>query len=183
MLYSFVQKEGEIVMEKELKKEDRRRTIRTKLLIVTITLVVLSIIAIIASVTYETYSGMRLQMREDSEFLLENVASRLSDNNDSIEFIEGIVDTTILEPLEAIKESDYQEITNEEINEIAKYMRVDELNLFSLNGEITHPSIPENIGRVFDSEHEILIFMSSNEEMIIEDIREKTLMASINMVQ
>lgn len=156
------------------KKEVKKKTIRTKLLIVPITLVVLSIIAIIASVTYETNAGMRKQMREDSEFLLENVVSRLNDNDDSIEFIEDIVDTRILESLETIKESNSERLTNDDIFQIAQYMQVEELNLFSANGEITHSNIPENIGRIFDSEHEIPVFMSSDDKIMLEEIRENS---------
>lgn len=164
-------------MEEELvqeEKQGRSRTIRTKLLVVPVVLVILSIIGIIASVTYTTYTGMRQQMREDSEFLLENVASRLNDNSDSIEYIEQITDSTVSEALATIKDRSQEELTNDEISEIATYMQVDELNLFSSDAEVLYSSIPENIGRTFDSDHEIPLFINSDAEVMIEEIRENT---------
>lgn len=92
-------------MISKFKKKDkpaRRKTIRTKLLRVPIALVILSVFAIIISVTYRTYTGMRQQMRDDSEFLLENIVSRVNDNSSSIESIETLIDSRLEESLAAV---------------------------------------------------------------------------------
>lgn len=158
---------------KERNKE-RKKSIRSKLMIIPITLIVLSIIGIILSVSYETYTSMRTEKRRDSEFLLENVVLRLNDNEHSIEFIEDIVETRIISSLEALQQSDITELTNEEVVALAGLMQLDEVNLFDTEGRVVFSSIPENIGRIFESTHQIPIFLNSEDEVLIEDIRENT---------
>lgn len=161
-------------MQNEPVRKTRRKTIRTKLLVIPIALVVLSIIAIIASVTYETYTSMRLQMREDNEFLLENVVSRLNDNDNSIISIEGLIDGRLLEALEAAQDrnignSPGSELTNDEIIDLANVLQVDELNLFDAKGEVIQSSFPENVGYIVDAEHPVSTLLASGESVIIED--------------
>lgn len=157
--------------KKRKEKDTQRKTIRTKLLTIPMILILISVIAILASVSYETYSGMRTQMREDNEFLMVNVVSRLNDNDESIQAIEGLVESNLVESLEAVHNYSSEDLTNDEVIELARLLQVDELNLFAPTGEITHSSIAENIGRTFDADHPIPIFLASNEEMLIEDVR------------
>ena len=106
-----------------------------------------------------------------SEFLMVNVVSRLNDNDESIQAIEGLVESNLVESLEAVHNYSSEDLTNDEVIELARLLQVDELNLFAPTGEITHSSIAENIGRTFDADHPIPIFLASNEEMLIEDVR------------
>ncbi len=144
-------------MEKEDKKtsalsftdilKSGKKSIRTPLMIVPIALVVLSIVGIIIGVAYKTNSSMRNLMREDTEFLLLNVSARLDDNNNSMLNIEGIVDDTLLTALETVQDRNRnaKELTTEKLIELAQLIQVDELNLFTTSGEISHSNIPENI--------------------------------------
>lgn len=167
-------------MEENLDKQEkrfRRKTIRTKLLVVPITLVVLSIIAIILSVTYETYTGMRQQMRDDNEFLLENVVLRMHDNNASIDSIEGLIDSRLTQALKAAQNRNDREnerLTNDYITDLSRVLQVDELNIFDINGEVLYSSISANIGHVVESDHPISKFLDSSDETLIEDVREDT---------
>lgn len=156
------------------RNKEHKKSIRSKLMIIPITLIVLSIIGIIFSVSYETYTSMRTEKRRDSEFLLDNVVLRLNDNNLSIEYIEEIAETRITSALEALKKSDIEQLTNEEVAGVAELMQLDELNFFDTDGRVVYSSIPENIGRIFESTHQIPIFLNSEEEVLVEDIRENT---------
>lgn len=170
-------------MEKEDKKtsalsftdnlKSGKKSIRTPLMIVPIALVVLSIVGIIIGVAYKTNSSMRNLMREDTEFLLLNVSARLDDNNNSMLTIEGIVDDTLLTALETVQDRNRnaKELTTEKLIELAQLIQVDELNLFTTSGEISHSNIPENIGLIVDSAHAVPTFLQNDDEYIIEDIR------------
>ena len=66
-------------MKNENKNKRRTKSIRTKLLIMPVLLVIIAIIGIIISVSIRTNNSMRGEMIEETEFLLKNVAARLND--------------------------------------------------------------------------------------------------------
>lgn len=66
-------------MKNENKNKRRTKSIRTKLLIMPVLLVIIAIIGIIISVSIQTNNSMRGEMIETTEFLLKNVAARLND--------------------------------------------------------------------------------------------------------
>lgn len=153
-------------------KSTRKKSIRTKMLIIPITLVVLSTISLIFSVIYQTRTGMREQMRTDNEFLLENVVFRLNDNTESIESIEGIVEDRLLASLNALKDRDAEAMNEEEFKDLATLLNVDELNLYDENGEIIHSNLSTNVSKVIDSDHPIMDFIGSDEKILLEEPRE-----------
>lgn len=158
--------------EEQSAKQAKKKTIRTKLLIIPISLIVLSIIAIILSVTYETYNGLRGQMREDNQFLLENVVSRLNDNTQSIEAMENMVDSRLQEALDAAYNQNDVDLDNDSIVELARILQVDELNLLSTEGEVLNSNVSDNIGRSIDEDHAIMDLIASNEDRMTEEVRE-----------
>lgn len=153
------------------KKQNRKRSIRTKLMIVPITLVILSIIGIIISVAFKTDSSMKAQMKEETEFLLSNVVARVNDNSNSIKSIESMLESTLKTGLESVKNTNDENLTNEDVIELANLMQVDELNLYNEFGEMILSNIPENIGVVLDLDHPIIKFKDGGEETMIEETR------------
>lgn len=153
------------------KQQIRQKSIRTKLMVIPIILIVLSTIAIIISVTIRTDSSMKAQMQEETEYLLANVAERLNDNNASIESIENIVESSLLDALNSSKNKNLDGLTNQEITELANLIQVDELNLINENGQIINSNVPEQINTVLDENHPIREFQKGNEEILLEDIK------------
>ena len=66
-------------MKNENKNKRRTKSIRTKLLIMPVLLVIIAIIGIIISVSIRTKNSMRGEMIGATESLLKNVAARLND--------------------------------------------------------------------------------------------------------
>lgn len=149
----------------------KRKSIQTQLMIVPIVLVILSIVGIIVGVSWKTNSSMKEQMREETEFLLSNVVARLDDNSNSMQATEGIVDYTLLTALETVKDRNTEDLTTEELIELAQLIQVDELNLFTVSGEISHSNTPANIGLVVDPDHAVPTFQKSEEDVVVEEIR------------
>lgn len=165
-------------MKKKMRKNspqtrrEKKKTIRTRLLVLPVIVVIISIIGIILSVSFETYNGMRAQMRKDNEFLLENIVSRLNDNNLSVESIENLVDSRLYDSLSAAQNHNREGMDFDEITELADLLQVDELNLISAEGLVINSNIEDNIGRRFESEHAVMELLASGNELITEEIRE-----------
>lgn len=113
-------------MHKE-KKESRKRSIRTKLTVVPIALVIISVIAMIISVSIRTNANIKEQMKKDTEFLLENVVNRLENDGRSDEFSYQ----TIIEELSATEnvmyanyvDSNYISVANNDPSYLGRDMR------------------------------------------------------------
>lgn len=113
-------------MDKE-KKEFRKRSIRTKLTVVPIALVIISVIAMIISVSIRTNANIKEQMKKDTEFLLENVVNRLENDVRSDEFSYQ----TIIEELSATEnvmyanyvDSNYISVANNDPSYLGRDMR------------------------------------------------------------
>ncbi len=140
-------------------------------MIIPIFLVIISVISMVISVSLGTGKSMRAEMREETEFLLENVVARLNDNSESIEAMESIAEYTVVSALEILKDTD-EELSNENIIELAELMQVDELNYFDPSGKIIYSNIGENIGYVMEDDHSVIILQNGEDERIIEEIRE-----------
>lgn len=166
-----MKKEKKKSRTKEIKKS-KKKSIRTKMMILPISLVILSTLSLIISVSYQTNRSMHEQMEEHSTFLLENVVSRLNDNERSIESIEGIVDNELMESLEVIQNRDTENLDQEEFTDLANLLKVDELNLYNQEGEIIQSNILTNRNKKVDSDNPLMTFINSDEEIMLEEPRE-----------
>lgn len=67
-------------MKKDLKRKTSTKSIRTKLMVLPVVLIIVSIIGIVISVSIRTDASMKKQMQANTEFILANVVARLGDN-------------------------------------------------------------------------------------------------------
>lgn len=155
-----------------MENQKSRKSIRTKILIIPVILVIVSILGIIFSVSIRTDSSMKALMQEETEFLLTNVVERLKDNKDSIEALEDITEKMVRDNLETVKNERIENINNERLNELAELLNVDELNYYDNSGKILYSNIPINRGIIAGSDESVPIFQNTNEEILLEDIRE-----------
>lgn len=166
-------------MSKEKNKQSKekrtsQKTVRTKLFVIPVVLVILSIVGMVFSVSSATNSSMREEKVKETEFLLANVVERLDDNEDSMASLEAMVDMTLDNSLGAVKDRHDEGLSNREANELAVLLQANELNHINNTGEIIQSNIPENRDVVLGADHPILKFVSSDENMMIEDVREDT---------
>ena len=135
-------------MKNEKNKKWQTKYLRTKLLIMPVLLVIASIIGIIVSVSILTSNSMRAEMIEETEFLLENVAARLND-----EEVEQERYQRIMEELAAHEDVEYAGYIDQDYNYLAN-------------------SNPEFINSDISSDREIIKFIENN-LVISRDIEEK----------
>lgn len=103
-------------MTRENKRDESKKTIRTKILTLPVILIIISIIGIIISVSFRTDSSMKALMQEETEFLLANVVERLKDNENSLKAIEETIESKIGKALNASKNINLDGLTNQDLD-------------------------------------------------------------------
>lgn len=110
-------------MKNENKNKRRTKSIRTKILIIPVILVIASILGIILSVVISTDATMKAQKEQDTEYLLQVVVDRLRDNTNFNDGIENAEDASmyqeIIEDLSSNEEVMYAGYIDRNYNYIA----------------------------------------------------------------
>lgn len=110
-------------MKNENKNKRRTKSIRTKILIIPVVLVIASILGIILSVVIRTDATMKAQKEQDTEYLLQVVVDRLRNNTNFNDGIENAEDASmyqeIIEDLSSNEEVMYAGYIDRNYNYIA----------------------------------------------------------------
>ncbi len=154
-------------------KKGNKSSIKLKLLIIPIVIVILAILAL--STVSNTIIGKILseQLKENGEFVLREFGNRLEDNEMSIRIINNSIEEDIRNISKAVFRMG-DEISDEKLVQLAKDFNIDEINLFSEEGPITFSNMPENIGGTPDATHPITLLQNGNDKELIEEIRQHT---------
>ena len=147
----------------------RKKSIKTKLIIIPITLVIISIVLISIFSSISVKNSLLSEMHESGQFVLEQFVERLNDNYKSLETINWMVEDEIRKAAKTIM--DFDQLDNQRIIRLAKNLGIDELNYFNSEGVILYSNIPENIGWKPDESHALYSFINNDETELMEDIR------------
>jgi len=154
---------------KQASVNSKKASIKTKLTIMPIILVVLAVAIICTFSSIMTINSLFDEMRRNGQFLLEQFAQRLNDNTKSLETINHIIEDDIRKAADSVK--NLGEINNESITKIANNLQIDELNYFDAQGVILYSNVPENLGWQPDESHPLYGLLHSNQTELMEDIR------------
>lgn len=156
---------------KSNKDKTKMKSIKTRLLIIPIGVVVLSIVVIGIISNYIAKDSLIQEMNKNGEFISKQFIDRIEDNLNSLNIVNNSIENDIRKvtnSLRGIKNN----LSNEKIVQLAKDLGADEVNYFNQDGMITHSNIPENLGWVPDPTHPIAILRESNESELMEEIRQ-----------
>ncbi|MGO1653237.1 hypothetical protein [Senegalia sp. (in: firmicutes)] len=156
---------------KKNKVKSKKGSIKVRLLVIPIIVIILSIFAIGAVSSLMVRNSLISQMKENGEFLLKQFSSRIEDNTNSLDVINDSIENDIINASKVI-EGEGDELTNEKITRLAEDLNITEINYFDENSMIIYSNIAENINWQPDSDHALFSFASGNETELIEDIRE-----------
>lgn len=154
---------------KQASVNSKKASIKTKLTIMPIILVVLAVAIICTFSSIMTRNSLFDEMRRNGQFLLEQFAQRLNNNTKSLETINHIIEDDIRKAADSVK--NLGEINNESITKIANNLQIDELNYFDAQGVILYSNVPENLGWQPDESHPLYGLLHSNQTELMEDIR------------
>lgn len=155
---------------KKTKIKTSKGSIRFKLIVIPLILVLIGISAIGGISAYLTRSSLLNQMREDGLEIVDQVASQIEANSISIQAIEEMIGDRIREAGRLVI-SNQDNLSNEMLKQLAKDLEIDELNLFDSKGEIIYSNLDENIGWVAPDDHSAHSFAVGTKNELIEEIR------------
>ena len=148
-----------------------RNSIKVKLIIIPIAIVILSILAMNAVSNIAIRKILINQMRDNGEFILGEFVNRLDDNETSLKVINESIERDIKNVSEMVFRMG-DEINNRKLTGLGNDLGIDEINYYDKQGVIIYSNVPSNIGWVADEDHPITLFRKSNRNELKEDIRE-----------
>lgn len=159
--------------QKEKTTIKKHRTIKFKLIVLPLVLVLIAIIIIGSATSYLTMQNL-LEAKEASGIeLIEQVVERIEDNSTAIATINGIMEDDMrIAASKIIK--DRENLSNEYLDEIANTTSIDNIYYYAPDREMIYSTVRGDIGWIPDEDHSLTAFSNSSDEEIMEDIRQDT---------
>lgn len=163
-------------MKKVFKKFKKRNikvnknSIRVRLLIIPILVVILSLSTIGLISGYNTQQSLLEDMDRNGKIIVEEFINSLQDNQMALDALNQSIEQYI----RAVAKSTFsheENLDNEAIAQLAKDLEIDELNYYNASGKIIYSNIPDNIGFKAGHDHPISILLNNNEKELMEEIR------------
>lgn len=149
----------------------KKSSIKVKLLVIPIIVVTLAIITIALISTYTSKESLINEMSRNGHLISQEFINRLEDNSRSLELINDSIEDEIRKAARVL--SNMQgELSNDKIRQMAEMLEIDEINYFASDGEIIYSNAPDNLGQKPDVDHPISVFLKSDENELMEDIRQ-----------
>ncbi|MFC4709218.1 methyl-accepting chemotaxis protein [Enterococcus eurekensis] len=177
---------------KSNKQRFNKNSIKVRLLIIPIIVVVLSVVAIGLISTTSSKKALLSEMASNGEFILREFIERMEDNAYSLAVINNDIEEDIrkaaklienLEKSQEVVENQMedtkelpkgQNLSNETISMVAESLGISEINYLDIDGTVLYSNYPENVGLNLDADHPLTIFRNSNDTEMMEEIREST---------
>lgn len=151
----------------------KKKSIRSKLIIIPIWLLILALTGIGVYSGYNIKHSITDEMDRNGKIILEEVIKRMEDNSRSLEVINNTFEDRIRMTANAILNME-GELSNERITQLAEKFGVDEINVFNSQGAIIYSNKPEYIGTIIDENHPLFYFFWGNQTELMEEIRKDT---------
>lgn len=164
-------------MKKVLKKfkkgniKANKNSIRVKLLIIPILVVILAISTISLISTYNTKENLLEEMDRNGKIIIEEFVAGLEDNQKALDELNNSTEQQIRMVAKATF-SHEEGLNNPLISQLANDLGVNELNYYNPEGKILYSNIPANVGLQIAKDHPMKIFLQDNEGELMEDIRQ-----------
>lgn len=156
-------------LDKEFLRANRN-SIKVKLVIIPITIVILSILAMNIVSNTAIRKILIDQMRENGEFVLGEFVNRLNDNETSLKIINESIEKDIKNTAEMVFRMG-DEVTNRKLMGLANDLGIDEINYYDKQGVVKYSNVPKNLGWVADKNDPITELRKSNRNELKEEIR------------
>ena len=143
------------------------------------------IIAMVSCVSFITVRNLMVvkdeletQMQEYGMIMVHEVINTLENSHESQQIIEELMDEQINVALGSIQMIDLSMLQNIDASEAGDIDKsegaMDEFNIIDLSGEIVFSNLKGNIGEKLGSDNPVMRMVSSNEYMMVEEVRQST---------
>lgn len=155
-----------------LNSHEKKGSIKFKLIILPLIIVLIAIASIGAISSYLTRNSLLEQIRESGLDLAHNTAQQVEGSFVALETINQMFENNIRAVAKAVISQ--ENVTNEFLTQLGQDLYANEINVFSQNGEILFSNIEENIGWVAPDRHVAQNFGNSDATELIEQLRKNT---------
>lgn len=157
--------------DKRVSQKTRRKgTIRTRLLVIPLSLLLVGFILVGSVSSYLTKESLSDQMREEGIFVSEQFASKVSDNQESLDTINFLLED-LIRGIGKTVITNQEGISNEYLVRLANDMGVYEINYTDADGLVTHSNLESSLGAVFGPDHISHAVLGNKDLELMEDIR------------
>ena len=156
------------------KFEIKNTSIKIKLILMPLILVLIGVTAITAISSVLTKNSLLNEMKHNGFQQSEEFLKRMDENNTSLEIINNMLDERIRAAGNIIKIND-SNINSTLLSQYARELGVDELNYYNTQGEIIYSTNSEYIGKVAEEGSGPYIFLSNSLALYMEGIRQNTI--------
>lgn len=159
--------------KKKRRKATRRSTIKVKLVVIPLIVVLVVISGIGAISSYFTRTSLLAEMKENGLATSEKFIDRMEDNINSVE----IVNTMLVDKIRStgsFVQLGSDNLSNTFLEKVATGAGITELSVYNSKGEIIYCNIKEYVGFVAEEGHPANTFMKSGDLELVEEIRQDT---------
>jgi len=152
-------------------KTNKSRSIKRKLITVPLFVVLTGVVGMAFVSSYFTRTSSMQEMQTNGIHISEQIIERLEDNATSLMVINNMLDDKITTAAKIVSLND-ENLNSLFFRKMIQELDVDEVNYFAKNGEIMYSSVQEYVGMVGPEGHAIYDFLKSNQQELMEDIRQ-----------
>ncbi|SMP64101.1 methyl-accepting chemotaxis protein [Anoxynatronum buryatiense] len=158
---------------KKTQRNGRSGTIKTRLVLVPLLVVIIVVSAISAASSWFSRESLLNQMEENGYYTARQFISRVEDNADSLEALNGLLEEKILTAARMAVRNEVA-MSDAFLLSLVADFGISDLYWYDSGGSIIYSTVPEYIGWQPDPGHPVHQFMISGEESLMEDIRMDT---------
>lgn len=153
------------------KRSNKRSSIKVKLIVIPLILVMISIAVIGVASSVFLRNSLLDEMKSNGYILSNKFINRMQDNAQALETINQMLDDKIRTTAKTVIRNG-DNLSSELIKVIAEEADVAQISWYNDKGEIIYSNIDEYIGWTVTKDHPIYDFMISNNNEMIEEIRQ-----------
>lgn len=151
----------------------KRGTIKVKLIIIPLMVVLTVLIGIGVISSYFMKESLLNEMRQNGFFLSERIVGNLQDNSRSLETIDNMLEDKIKVVGQMVIGNE-NSLDNEYLKKLARESDVEQISWYNSAGEIIYSNIDDYIGWIATTGHAVHNFMTSKDMELFEDLRQDT---------
>ncbi len=160
-------------LKKNASSTKKQETIRTRLIVIPLLVVLIGLTAMSLVVSYFTRAALLNEMEESGTQISSQFIDMIEYNTKSLDTINNMLGEKI-ETSARMVQLNRENLDTRFLASLIKELEVDEINYFSLEGEIIYSSVAGYVGAIPPQEHPIYTLIKSGEQELIEEVRQDT---------
>lgn len=154
-------------------KDIKRRSIKTRLIVIPLIVVLITLVTIGIISSYYTREGLLNEMKQNGFYNSERFIANLENNSRSLETINTLLEDKIRSIGNSVM-SNESTLDSSFLKKLAKDFDVEQISWYNPQGVIVHSNIDGYIGWATGKDHSIYQFIIGKPNELMEDIRQDT---------